>query len=97
MVISERQVMQLMDFCQSLLHRMIHEQAPIPVIDGLGGLLNEIACQQSDELFVTKAHCDHEWKALTVPLPIAVKDWNEIPLLAPPTKIMCGKCGFIPV
>lgn len=54
MIISEKQVMQLMDFAQDLLARLCQEQAPFPVIQGLSGLLADIAEQQSDQLIELK-------------------------------------------
>ncbi len=50
MRISEKQIMQLIDFCHAHLHRLFEEEAPFPVIQGLAGLLAEIVEQQSEEL-----------------------------------------------
>lgn len=49
MIISERQVLQLMDYAHAHLCRLAQEHGPIACIEALAKLLYEIACQQSNE------------------------------------------------
>jgi hypothetical protein len=50
MIISEKQIMQLLNNSHCLLDRFIRESAPIIHIEKIGKLLKEISEQQSDEL-----------------------------------------------
>ena len=50
MIISEQQIMKLMDYSHAHLARLCQEHAPIQAIQDLAELVSEIANQQSQEL-----------------------------------------------
>lgn len=54
MIISEKQIMELMAHTSVLIHRMVLEHAPIEHIQGVSKVLEDITKQQSEELRVVE-------------------------------------------